>query len=142
MPEDPPQIDRRTFVVVGVCACAAAGLALAGCGLSVATAPDSVGGSLKISDYAALSAVGGVALATVSGTPLAIVRTGSTTFLALSRICPHQGATVNLFGNGFLCPRHGAQFDASGTWIGGQRTSSMRSYATSYDAATGTLTIG
>jgi Rieske Fe-S protein len=86
--------------------------------------------------------VGGIALATVSGTPLAIVRTGSTTFLALSRICPHQGATVNLSGNGFLCPRHGAEFDASGTWIGGQRTSSMRSYATTYNAATGTLTIG
>jgi len=49
---------------------------------------------------------------------------------------------VNQNGSGFLCPNHGARFAADGTWIGGQPTSSLRSYATSYDAASGTLTIG
>ena len=78
---------------------------------------------------------------TVSGAPLAVVRTGSTTFLALSRICPHQGATVNNNGSGFTCPQHGAQFNTSGTWIGGQRTSNMQSLSAQYDAGTDTLTI-
>lgn len=67
---------------------------------------------------------------------------GEATFAALSRICPHQGATVNLAGSGFQCPRHGAQFTLAGTWTGGQHTSNLRSYATSYDATTGVLTVG
>jgi ABC-type glycerol-3-phosphate transport system substrate-binding protein len=33
-------------------------------------------------------------------------------------------------------------FSATGQWQGGERTSSMRSYATSYNAAAGTITIG
>jgi cytochrome b6-f complex iron-sulfur subunit len=86
--------------------------------------------------------VGGVALVTANGTPLAIVRTGTSSYLALSRSCPHEGATIGTSSGGFTCPRHGAMFNASGTWTGGQRTSSMRSYTTTFDSATGTLTIG
>jgi Rieske Fe-S protein len=70
------------------------------------------------------------------------VRTGATSFVALSRVCPHQGATVNTSSGGFTCPRHGARFNLTGTWIGGERTSNMRSYPTTFDAATDTLTIG
>ena len=81
-------------------------------------------------------------MVTIQGSPLAIVRTGTSTYVALSRICPHAGSTVNQSGSGFLCPNHGAQFSATGTWVGGQRTSNLRSYTTSYDAASGTLTIG
>jgi Rieske Fe-S protein len=61
--------------------------------------------------------------------------------VALSRICPHQGGTIETSSGGFLCPNHGAQFDINGTWKGGQRTSNMRVYTTTYDAVTGTLTI-
>ena len=61
--------------------------------------------------------------------------------IVFSRICPHQGATVNSNGSGFTCPQHGAQFNASGTWIGGQRTSNMQSLSAQYDAGTDTLTI-
>jgi cytochrome b6-f complex iron-sulfur subunit len=78
----------------------------------------------------------------VSGSPFAIVRTDASTYLALSRICPHQGSVVNFTGNGFLCPNHGAQFTETGTWVGGQRTSNLRSYPTTFDSTTGTLTIG
>jgi hypothetical protein len=41
----------------------------------------------------------------------------------------------------FVCPVHGAQFNASGANVGGQRTGSLRTYSTSYDAATNTVTI-
>ena len=135
-------LDRREFL--GRAALLAAVAALAACGMSAdnPTAPGNVSGTVKVSDYASLATVGGVALVNVNGSPLAIVRTGDATFVALSRICPHQGATVNQSGSGFQCPRHGATFTKTGTWTGGQPTSSLRSYATSYDSATGTLTIG
>jgi thiosulfate dehydrogenase [quinone] large subunit len=136
------QMDRRKFVSLGVYAAAAAALAACAAGGSSITSPDSVGTTVKVSDYAALAAVGGVAVTTLSGTPVAIVRTSATTFITLSRVCPHQGSTVNAVSGGFRCPNHGATFNASGTWTGGQRTSSLRSYATTYDAAAGTLTIG
>jgi len=132
-------IGRREFLRCG--ACTAAAFAALGCGLSVPTAPDAVSGSIKVSDYAGLTAVGGFALVTVGGSPLAVVRTGAAAFTALSRICPHQGATISPSGNGFTCPRHGAEFSLDGAWVGGQRTSSLHSYATRYDPATDTLTI-
>jgi Rieske Fe-S protein len=48
---------------------------------------------------------------------------------------------VNESGSRFVCPVHGATFDLNGNWIGGQPTSNMRQYATTYDAASNTLTI-
>ena len=135
------EIGRRTFLAQSALLAAAA--ALAACGMSDATAPELTGqASIKVSDYPALSSVGGIAMVSIQGSPLAIVRTGTSTYVALSRICPHQGSTVNQSGSGFLCPNHGARFAADGTWVGGQPTSSLRSYATSYDATSGTLTIG
>ncbi len=136
-------IGRRKFISFGAYAAAAA--ALAGCGAgggADATSPSTVGATVKISDYATLANVGGVAITTVSGIPVAIVRTSTTSFITLSRICPHQGSTINQISTGFRCPNHLAQFDTTGNWVGGQMTSNMRSYSTSFDASTGTLTIG
>jgi Rieske Fe-S protein len=121
---------------------AAAAAALAACGGSTSvTAPSSVGLSVKVSDYATLATIGGVALVNANGSPIAVVRTGATTFVALSRVCPHKGTTVNVTANGFLCPNHGATFNSTGTWTGGERTSNMRSYTTTYDSVTGTISI-
>ena len=72
---------------------------------------------------------------------MAVVRTGTNAFVALSRTCPHQGETVNISGSGFYCPGHGATFNSTGGWTGGQRTSNLHAYATQYDAASGQLTI-
>jgi len=134
-------VDRRGFLVQG--ALSAALLALAACSLD-ATAPDfgpRIGSSITVADYPQLATTGGVLLAGLNGQPVAIVRSGSTSFLALSRICPHQGGTIGTSGSGFVCPVHGARFDATGHWTGGQRTSSMRTLSTSYDVSTDTLTI-
>lgn len=137
-------IARREFVASAAAALAA--MALAACGTTTGdftTSPGTITStSIKVSDYPALSSVGGVATATVSGIPLAIVRTGASTFAAFSRICPHQGTTIDVFNNGFQCPRHGATFNLSGQWIGGQRTTNLVSYPVGYDSATATLTIG
>ena len=135
-------IGRRTFLVqTGILAAIAALNACMGSGDSGTTAP-SVSSTINVSNYPALANVGGVAVITLGNAPLAIVRTGTSSFLALSRVCPHQGGIVELSGSDFVCPVHGATFNLSGQWIGGQRTSSLHSYTTTYDATTGTLTIG
>jgi len=136
----PISIDRRDFVMRAAAALAA--VALAACS-GDPTSPSSVSSTtFNLSDYPALSSVGGVATVSISGVPVAIVRTSSTTFAAFSRICPHQGATIDVTSNGFQCPRHGATFDKNGQWIGGQRTSNLTSYPVSYNAAAGTVTVG
>jgi cytochrome b6-f complex iron-sulfur subunit len=138
---DAADISRRVFLSQSAMLAALA--ALAACGVSAdSTAPNiPAGTTLKVSDYPALASTNGVALVSISGAPLAVVRTSATSFVALSRVCPHQGGIVNQSGSGFLCPNHGAQFTLSGQWVGGQRTSSLRSYTTSFDATTGVLSI-
>jgi nitrite reductase/ring-hydroxylating ferredoxin subunit len=134
-------VGRRAFLSQAVLAAAAAALAACG-GADGLTAPSSIGSSITVASYPALASAGGVAVVSLSGTRLAIVRTGSATFEALSLVCPHEGGSINTSGTGFLCSKHGAQFDAAGTWVGGQRTTSMRSYPTTFDETAGTLTIG
>jgi cytochrome b6-f complex iron-sulfur subunit len=134
-------LDRRTFLSRAMMS--AAMLALAACGgADATTAPFSGSASVNISDYPALATVGGVALVTLNGGLLALVRASQTSVVALSRTCPHEGATVNTSTSGFTCPRHGARFSLTGQWLGGQQTTNMRSYATTFDAASGALTIG
>jgi Rieske Fe-S protein len=133
---------RRDFVTYGAAAIAMAALAACGVGGDV-TSPGNVSAtSLNLSDYPALSTVGGVATTTIGRTPIAIVRTGTSTFAAFSRICPHQGGTVSPTSSGFFCPNHGATFNKSGVWVGGQRTSNLTSYPVTFDATASTLTIG
>jgi len=140
-----PQAIARRECMVGAAAALAA-MALAACGTTSGdflTSPGTVAStSIKVSDFPALANVGGVATTSASGIPLAIVRTSASTFAVFSRICPHQGTTIDVFNNGFQCPRHGATFNSSGQWIGGQRTTNLTSYPSTYDAASGTLTIG
>lgn len=133
-------ISRRSFIERS--ALAAAAIALAACDVSDATSP-SLSGALdvKVSDYPALANTGGVALVSSGQARLVIVRTGASSFAALSRVCPHQGELVNPSSTGFLCPGHGARFSTTGTWTGGQRTSSLHAYSTSWNAATGILTV-
>jgi nitrite reductase/ring-hydroxylating ferredoxin subunit len=138
----PVGLGRRDFVTYAGAALAA--LALSACGMSdTMLSPTTVSATpIKLSDFPALATVGGVATTTVGGIPMAIVRSAASTFSAFSRICPHQGSTINTVGSGFVCPNHGATFNTSGQWTGGQRTSNLTAYPTQYDASTGTITIG
>ena len=135
-------IKRREFVAYGAAALALAALAACGGGGDI-TSPSTVASTtFKLSDYPALASVGGVATVSIGSTPIAIVRTGASSFSAFSRICPHQGSTIDVTSTGFHCPNHGATFNASGLWIGGERTGNLTSYPVQYDAAAGTVTVG
>ena len=140
-------VDRRTFVEQGSLVVVAALLAEA-CGTGVwdavapATLSPGAGVGVKVSNFPALNAVGGIArIDNGTGAPLAVVRTATAAYTAFSLSCPHQGTTVNVTATGFTCPNHGARFNASGVWAGGQVTGNLVSYTTKYDATTGILTI-
>lgn len=143
-------IGRRAFVSQATLAAAAALLAEA-CGTGVweplappgtTVAIPSGGLSFKLADYPALAAVGGVvSVSATAGIPLAIVRTGVTTFVAVGLTCPHQGTIVNASSSGFTCPNHGARFATTGVWTGGQATANLATYPVTFSSTAGTLTI-
>jgi nitrite reductase/ring-hydroxylating ferredoxin subunit len=132
-------VDRRTFLAQS--SLAAIGAALVGaCGDGL-TSPGGVEtGTANLADYPALSVVGGVAR--ITGTVIAVVRTDTSTYRAFSMTCPHRGTTISITSSGFRCPNHGATFNRTGQWIGGQATSSLRELSVSYNADAQTLTIG
>lgn len=137
-------LGRREFL--GAATVTALALLQAACAPTgdLGVGPTVSGGPLVVtlSQYPALATVGGVARVDGgNGSPVALVRTGSATFTALSLVCPHQGTTVGLNGTGFLCLNHGARFASSGQWQGGQPTGNLQSIATTYDAMAGTVTV-
>ena len=136
-----PLVDRWTFLKQSAAAIAA--IALAACGSDATTAPSTLTSTtISLANNPKLATVGGVVTLNVDGTPVAVVRETTTTFAAFSLICPHQGSTVQAQTTRFYCPGHGATFDLTGKWTGGERTSNLRSYPITYDAAAGTITLG
>jgi nitrite reductase/ring-hydroxylating ferredoxin subunit len=136
--------DRREFLTVSA-ASALTILLTNACGGAVGGGGGGITGpvsfSILVSSYPTLANVGGIAGVYNGGAPIAVVRTGADTFSAYSLICPHRGCTVGITGSSFRCPCHGATFASSGRWTGGQQTSNLAAYGTSYDATTDTLTI-
>lgn len=100
--------------------------------------------TVAIADYPALNTIGGIARVDDGTTaPIALARIAQSTFVALSMVCPHAGySPITIVSGGFRCPNHGARFDSSGNWVGGQRTRDLQSYPVSYNAAAGTVIIG
>ena len=116
---------------------------LAACAGGFPTAPSTLTATtITLASNPALANVGGVVTLRIDDSPIAVVRESATTFAAFSLICPHQGNTVQPQTTRFFCPGHRATFDLSGQWTGGQRTSNLRSYTTTYDATAGTVTVG
>jgi len=146
-------LDRRDFVTRSLLTAVASFLAtnsLIACGNGIIgadglTAPPTLGNgtTITLSNYPALANVGGIAsIGQVGGTPIAVARTATNTFVALSMICTHQGTTLDIVSGGFHCPNHGATFATDGHWTGGQQTTNLVSYPVTYDSTAGTLQIG
>lgn len=136
----PGPVDRRRFLAEATRLAALA--ALVGACSDSLTAPALDGPvTVTLADYPELAAVGGVARVREVAAPVALVRLGAQEWAALSLVCPHAGTTVRVTGAAFTCPNHGARFALDGGWTGGERTSSLRSFPTAWDAAAGTVTI-
>lgn len=137
-------VDRRTFLSVATTVAVLA--VLEGC----ATAPDGVftgsyGGpfTVTLASFTQLATVGGVArVDDGTGAPTALYRSGAASFVALSMVCPHAGfAPIDITVDGFRCPLHGSTFSNSGALLGGPAATGLTSYAATYDASGGTVTI-
>ena len=135
-------VDRRTFVSQATLAAAALLLGACGENDNFIAGPRPLNATIKVGDYPALANVNGAVAITLDNTPVAIVRTGATTFLALSRVCPHQGGIIVPNSGSWVCTGHGAQFALRGDWTGGQQTWDMARWQSSYNSSTDILTIG
>lgn len=81
------------------------------------------------SSFAALQDIGGFAY---SG-DIIIIRTGESTYIALSKICTHQGCTVsyNSSTNQLPCPCHGSLYTISGAVVNGPAENALKAYTVS-----------
>jgi len=141
------QLSRRAFLAETTIAAIAAAMNSA-CGDGIIGGTGITGpafsGSLNVNvnDFPALGPIGGIARVDGGQTsPVAVVHMGADSYQAFSMVCPHNGTTVNISGGSFRCPNHGATFDATGAWTGGQQTSSLFELPVVYDPATGLLQI-
>lgn len=122
-----PEINRRALLS-GACAI----LALGSLGALPTTASAEIRKlgkgriSVKLKNIPELSTVGGsVGVGNVKGKPVAITRTGNTTYVAFSLSCPHAGVKVSREGNGWVCNAHGSEFKADGDLVLGPATTGL-----------------
>lgn len=89
-----------------------------------------------------LSQVNGSVTVAAPADLIAVVRTGATTFTALSAVCTHQSCTLLYATDMTLkCRCHGSAFMLDGSVINGPATVALKVYVTAFDAATNILTI-
>lgn len=82
--------------------------------------------SVKLKSIPELSQVGGsVGVGNVKGKPVAITRTGKSSYIAFSLNCPHQGVKVSKSENGWVCDAHGSEFEADGDLVLGPATTRL-----------------
>ncbi|WP_319481091.1 Rieske (2Fe-2S) protein [uncultured Draconibacterium sp.] len=82
---------------------------------------------LSSSTYSDLGTIGGF----VYEGNIMIFRTGESTYLAISKICTHQGCTVayNHTSGDVLCPCHSSRFTTAGAVVSGPATASLKTYS-------------
>ena len=105
----------------------AAAAALCGFGAVAVTSTGAAQASgtlrVRLAQYPELKKVGGIARIddTLGGTPVAVVRTGTKSYIALSLRCPHRGVEVTPRARGFVClpPGHGSVFSDTGARVSG-----------------------
>jgi cytochrome b6-f complex iron-sulfur subunit len=93
---------------------------------------------VTIADHAELQTIGRPVKV---ANDLAIVRTSTSGFAALSMVCTHQGCSTSIVGSNFDCPCHGSRFSGTGAVVRGPAESPLRTRPIVVDAQAGTITI-
>jgi Rieske Fe-S protein len=82
--------------------------------------------SIRVRDISALKEVGSsVRVGVFRNQPVALARTGPSTFIAFALICPHQQYRVQKDGDGWLCKEHGSKFESNGDLNFGPATTGL-----------------
>jgi|688.fasta_scaffold401089_3 nitrite reductase/ring-hydroxylating ferredoxin subunit len=132
---------RREFLSATTVAAVGTFLAACSSGSDAVAGPQNVNLTVTLANFAALNVVGGIAQVSSTGTPVAVVRTGASSYRAFSMVCPHQGTVIGITSSGFRCPNHGATFNANGARTGGERTSGLFEFTVTSNTTAGTITI-
>ncbi len=139
-------LSRREFLARSAAAAAGAAVVATGCGdgqfgpSAVQASTQKV--SVQVASVSALASTGTLVQVGPTQNYVAVKRTGTTTFVALSMICTHEGCPTLIRSNRFECDCHGAVYDNSGRVLQGPANRNLPTVQTAYDAATDTLTIG
>ncbi|WP_372947920.1 ubiquinol-cytochrome c reductase iron-sulfur subunit [Mariniphaga sp.] len=82
---------------------------------------------LNNASFAALKDVGGFAY---TGN-IIVIRSGENAYIALSKICTHEGCTVtyNHANSQLPCPCHGSVFSSTGAVVNGPANSNLKTYS-------------
>ena len=135
-------VDRRNFV--GLCVCALAGVAAAGCASLVTRTVKPVDGKIELAlaRYPELLELGGSLKILPEGQSVAlyVLALGDGSYSVLSPVCTHLGCTVDIEGARLICPCHGSTYDRSGRVLKGPAELPLASYRT-HVSAEGVLTI-
>src|SRR3954469_6723175 len=135
-------VSRRKFLEQSALVAAGAAL-LAACG-DGQIGPDSIANpagpvTVKVANFAGLATPGTLVDINFN---VSAKRTGTATFAAFSRRCPHEGFQINLEGTGFHCFSHDSRFDNDGNLVQGPATRGLDKLPAAYDPTTDQLTIG
>jgi cytochrome b6-f complex iron-sulfur subunit len=153
LPDIVSDLPRREFLSQATLAAVSAVLAACSGGGGGVFAPGSAnpepgagtaGGTLNVTlaSFPALGSAGGIAaVGSVGGKPVAVVRTGDTSYMALSRICTHAGCEISIASGGFSCPCHGSRFNASGAATQGPAQQALQRFNVAVSGDGLTLTI-
>ncbi len=97
--------------------------------------------AVTVAKVPGLAKVGGtVNLGTVKGAPVAVVRTGRSTYAALDLRCTHQGVTVGAASSGWACPAHGSRFAKDGAVTNGPAARPLTKVRSTFNGTV--LTVG
>ncbi|MEP6619482.1 MAG: Rieske 2Fe-2S domain-containing protein [bacterium] len=145
-------LSRREFLTRGTLAVAGAAALAAGCGdgqfgpTAIVSRVTTV--SLQVGSVPGLATVGQCVRVPQDGVYINVKRTAAApaAFVAFSSICTHEQCDTAIQGNAIVCPCHDTHYDSDGHVTkqpnGGGSATNLPGYATRYDAATDTLTIG
>ncbi len=123
-------MERKTFIKTSLMFCGAGLMGsafLESCAKATPTPtiPPFTSFTINITDPAnsSLNNVGGF----IEHQNVIIIRTGTTTYSALSNVCTHRGCTVeyDVTTTSVFCPCHGGTFDVNGNVTGGPPPSAL-----------------
>ena len=137
-------MERRDFIKMGCALCGATAVAafVAGCSkLGTSSTPQgpSVNFTLNLSQSSnsSLNSVGGY----VYSNGVIVVRTGTSSFVAVASSCTHQGCTIGYdpSAKNFSCPCHGGVFDTNGNVVSGPPPAPVKKYTVTQNGTVLTL---
>jgi len=131
-------MERRTFL--GFTAASAASVALPACRSAAPPSPPAAGGTFQQVGTLSQLAQSGDRLDTQVGTaPITLIKNpDSGDLIAVSRICPHAGCTVEWQTQTalFACPCHNSLFSATGSLVQGPANRALATYPVKVEGET------